>query len=92
MRAGRFAIATVLLFLNSGASTQDGLRSAASIECSRQADEHGLHGEERKSFRAQCKAGFGQQPKAAASSLPPGQSGPGPDGASDEDQDAQTRK
>jgi hypothetical protein len=92
MRARRFAIAAALLFLNSGASAQDAPRSAASIECSRQADERGLHGEERKSFRAQCKASFGQQPNAAALSLPPGQSAPGADGASDEEQDAQTRK
>jgi hypothetical protein len=29
-------------------------RSAASIECSRQADAKGLHGKPRKSFRSRC--------------------------------------
>jgi psiF repeat len=29
-------------------------RSAASLECSKQADEKGLHGKARKSFRAKC--------------------------------------
>jgi hypothetical protein len=30
-------------------------RSAASLECSKQADAKGLHGKARKTFRAQCK-------------------------------------
>jgi hypothetical protein len=30
-------------------------RSAESIECSKQADAKGLHGKERKTFRANCK-------------------------------------
>jgi ribosomal protein L12E/L44/L45/RPP1/RPP2 len=30
-------------------------RSAESLECSKQADAKGLHGKERKSFRAKCK-------------------------------------
>jgi hypothetical protein len=30
-------------------------RSPESIECSKQADAKGLHGKERKKFRAQCK-------------------------------------
>ena len=30
-------------------------RSAASIECSKQADAKGLHGKERKKFRSECK-------------------------------------
>ena len=29
-------------------------RSEASMECSKQADEKGLHGKERKKFRKQC--------------------------------------
>ena len=29
--------------------------SAVSIECSRQADEKGLHGKERRKFRSECK-------------------------------------
>ena len=31
------------------------LRSAASLECSKEADAKGLHGKERKKFRADCK-------------------------------------
>ena len=30
-------------------------RSAASVECSKQADAKGLHGKERKKFRSECK-------------------------------------
>jgi psiF repeat len=30
-------------------------RSAESLECSKQADAKGLHGKERKKFRAECK-------------------------------------
>ena len=30
-------------------------RSAASLECSKEADEKGLHGKERKKFRSECK-------------------------------------
>ena len=29
-------------------------RSAASLECSKQADEKGLHGKERKKYRSKC--------------------------------------
>jgi len=32
-------------------------RTAKSIECSKQADAKGLHGKERKKFRAKCKKG-----------------------------------
>ena len=32
-------------------------RTAASLECSKQADAKGLHGKERKKFRSECKAG-----------------------------------
>lgn len=35
--------------------TPDKARSAESIECSKQADAKGLHGKERKAFRAKCK-------------------------------------
>jgi DMSO/TMAO reductase YedYZ molybdopterin-dependent catalytic subunit len=31
-------------------------RTAASIECSKEADAKGLHGKERKKFRSECKA------------------------------------
>jgi hypothetical protein len=37
-------------------------RSAESIECSKQADEKGLHGKERKKFRSECL----KEAKAAA--------------------------
>ena len=30
-------------------------RSAASVECSKEADAKGLHGKERKKFRSECK-------------------------------------
>jgi hypothetical protein len=30
-------------------------RSAKSLECSKQADDKGLHGKERKKFRSECK-------------------------------------
>jgi hypothetical protein len=33
------------------------VRSAASLECSKQADAKGLHGKERKKFRSECKKG-----------------------------------
>ena len=32
-------------------------RSAKSIECSKRADEKGLHGKERHKFRSECKHG-----------------------------------
>ncbi len=34
-------------------------RSAKSIECSKEADAKGLHGEARKQFRSECKKGGG---------------------------------
>lgn len=35
-------------------------RSAASIECSKQADAKGLHGKERKKFRSECRKSAGK--------------------------------
>jgi hypothetical protein len=32
-------------------------RSAASLECSKEADAKGLHGKERKKFRSECRKG-----------------------------------
>lgn len=32
-------------------------RTAASLECSKQADAKGLHGKDRKKFRSECKKG-----------------------------------
>jgi psiF repeat len=39
-------------------------RSAASLECSKQADEKGLHGKARKSFRAKCLKSMKQKKSA----------------------------
>jgi hypothetical protein len=36
-------------------------RSAASLECSKEADAQGLHGKKRKEFRSKCKTGFKRQ-------------------------------
>lgn len=36
-------------------ATDKKAHSAASVECSKQADEKGLHGKERKKFRSECK-------------------------------------
>ncbi|MGN6283913.1 MAG: PsiF family protein [Afipia sp.] len=35
-------------------------RTAASLECSKQADAKGLHGKERKKFRSECKRNAGK--------------------------------
>jgi hypothetical protein len=35
-------------------------RTAASIECSKQADAQGLHGKARKKFRSKCKRDLGK--------------------------------
>jgi hypothetical protein len=37
------------------AATGKKARSAASLECSKEADEKGLHGKERKKFRSECR-------------------------------------
>jgi invasion protein IalB len=37
------------------APTDKKAHSAASLECSKQADEKSLHGKERKKFRSECK-------------------------------------
>ena len=41
-------------------------RTAESIECSKQADAKGLHGKERKVFRAKCKKDLTKTAKKAA--------------------------
>ena len=43
-------------------------RSAASLECSKEADAKGLHGKERKKFRADCKKQAAEKPAAAPAS------------------------
>jgi len=40
-------------------------RSAASLECSKEADAKGLHGKERKKFRSECKANAAKGDKPA---------------------------
>ena len=39
------------------------VHTAASLECSKEADAKGLHGKERKKFRAQCKKNPAEKPK-----------------------------
>ena len=39
------------------------VHSAASIECSKEADAKGLHGKERKKFRSECKKGGADKAK-----------------------------
>jgi hypothetical protein len=38
-------------------------RTAASLECSKEADAKGLHGKERKKFRSECKKAAADKPK-----------------------------
>jgi len=38
-------------------------RTAASLECSKQADAKGLHGKERKKFRSECKKASAEKAK-----------------------------
>ena len=40
--------------------------TAASLECSKEADAKGLHGKERKKFRSECKATAAKADKPAA--------------------------
>lgn len=42
------------------------VHSAASLECSKEADAKGLHGKDRKKFRSECKANAGKADKPAA--------------------------
>ena len=39
------------------------VHSAASLECSKEADAKGLHGKERKKFRSECKKNAADKPK-----------------------------
>ncbi len=41
-------------------------RTAASLECSKEADEKGLKGKERKKFRSECKKAAADKEKPAA--------------------------
>lgn len=65
------AIAAAMVALGSGAAMAKEAKSAAtpvvhspdSMECSKQADAKGLHGKERKKFRATCKKDLKAQHK-----------------------------
>jgi psiF repeat len=39
------------------------MHTAASLECSKEADAKGLHGKERKKFRSDCKKAAADKPK-----------------------------
>lgn len=53
------AMAAVTFMAGSAvAATSSPQRSAASLECSKEADSQGLHGKKRKEFRSKCKYGF----------------------------------
>lgn len=64
MRAIVLGVAAACVFFNT-ARSQGVAPSDASVECSKQADEQGLHGVERKEFRTQCKANGGQSAQTA---------------------------
>jgi hypothetical protein len=62
MKAFAMIAASALVLISAGASAAADSKSKTatvhtpeSIECSRQADAKGLHGAERKTFRAKCK-------------------------------------
>lgn len=49
------AFAATFILSTGAAMAATKARTPESIECSKQADAKGLHGKERKKFRAQCK-------------------------------------
>jgi hypothetical protein len=66
--AAMTAAATVALAATDSSTKSTGMHSSESIECSKQADAKGLHGKQRKKFRAECK----KELKAKASTTPTG--------------------
>ncbi len=48
------AFAVLMLAATASAQPAKTERSAASLECSKQSDEKGLHGKARKTFRSKC--------------------------------------
>jgi hypothetical protein len=76
MKAIATIAASALLMISFGAavaakdakSTTASVHSPESIECSKQADSKGLHGKERKEFRAKCKKEL--KAKATTTSAP----------------------
>ncbi len=55
--AAAFTLAGAVAFAQSSVKSKatPSARTAASMECSRQADAKGLHGKARKSFRSRCR-------------------------------------
>jgi len=51
------------------------VKSPESIECSKQADAKGLHGQERKKFRAECKKELKAKTSTTTAATPPASSG-----------------
>ncbi len=49
------AVAATFIISAGAAFAAEKPRTAESLECSKQADAKGLHGKERKKFRAHCK-------------------------------------
>lgn len=52
------------------ATTTDTQKSAASLDCSKQADAKGLHGKDRKTFRAECKKELKSKASTSAAKAP----------------------
>jgi hypothetical protein len=63
--AAAAALAASGAYLGAGALAQGAakLRSAASIECSQQADSKGLHGKARRHFRSKCMRNMAKSSK-----------------------------
>jgi hypothetical protein len=70
------AAATVALAATDSKAKTASVRSPESIECSKQADAKGLHGAERKKFRAECKKELKAKAAATTPSAPPASSAP----------------
>jgi len=64
--AAALALSGAVAFAQGSAKpkTPSAPRTAASIECSKQADAKGLHGKARRSFRARCKRDLGKASKS----------------------------
>ncbi len=69
------AAASAALAANSKTKTAS-VHSPESIECSKQADAKGLHGAERKKFRAECKKELKAKAATTTPAVPPTSSAP----------------
>lgn len=78
MKSLKILMAAITLAVASTAALAktNGVHSAASIECSKQADAKGLHGAERKKFRAQCKKDLKAKASTTSSGAPPASTAP----------------